>query len=390
MYFKCNLYIFLPNRTIIFQKISILLFFLIIAGVIGCNKDKRNPKKKIGVIGEHHSHNIGNNLLKYAMFVKLKEFGFEPDIIGYLIPENNISFLNKTIKIRIIKNSYKEIKRNDYDLLMVNSDQVWRKGNLFYLDIGFLKFSHNWNIKKFIYGASMGLEFWPFEREENRVLKHLLMEFSGVSVREEGTMRLVESKMNIKPTLVIDPTLLIDRKYYLNIIKDYKNEFNSKDNYIFVYEVEEMSSMKLFIKESIQQLKYKLYNCSSYDKDSIKKFIYGIYNSKAVITNSFHGILFSIIFKKPFVAFNPEKRGNERFNTLKNVYGLQKRIVSKNNQPNISLLTKPFDVDMKIFNELRQRSIDYLKKNLGIEKNGKKIMKKQILQRRLLALFSNI
>jgi len=148
---------------------------LIIANEIGFNKEKRIKKKKIGVIGEHHSQNIGNNLIKYAMFVKLKEFGFEPDIIGYLIPGNNISFLNKTIKIRIIKNSYKEIKRNDYDLLMVNSDQVWRKGNYLYLDIGFLKFSHNWNIQKFIYGASMGLEFWPFEREENRVLKHLLI-----------------------------------------------------------------------------------------------------------------------------------------------------------------------------------------------------------------------
>ena len=251
------------------------------------------------------------------MFVKLKEFGFEPDVIGYLIPGNNISFLNKTIKIRIIRNSYKEIKRNDYDLLMVNSDQVWRKGNYFYLDIGFLKFSHNWDIKRFIYGASMGLDFWAFKKRENCIMKHLLTGFSGVSVREQGTMRLVESNLNIKSTLVIDPTLLIDKKYYLNLIKDYKNEFNSNDNYIFVYEIEEMPSMELFIKESVQELKYKLYNCSIYDKDSIEKFIYGIYNSKAVITNSFHGILFSIIFKKPFVAFNPENRGNERFNTSK-------------------------------------------------------------------------
>jgi len=51
----------------------------------------------------------------------------------------------------------------------------------------------------------------------------VLKEFSGVSVREEGTIRLVEKKLNIKPILVIDPTLLIDKKYYLNLIKDYKN-----------------------------------------------------------------------------------------------------------------------------------------------------------------------
>ena len=203
MHFINNLYIFLSKRTNIFKEISILFFLLIITNGISFNKDQRIQKKRIGVVGEHHSQNIGNNLLKYAIFVKLKEFGFEPDLIGYLIPGNNISFLNKTTKIRLIENSYKEIKRNDYDLLMVSSDQVWRKGNYFYLDIGFLKFSHNWNIKKFIYGASMGLDFWAFERKEDRILKHLLKEFTGVSVREEGTMRLIENKLNIRPILVL-------------------------------------------------------------------------------------------------------------------------------------------------------------------------------------------
>ena len=58
-----------------------LLFFLLIINIGDFNKVKTLPKKvKIGVIGEHHSQNIGNNLLKYAMFVKLKELGFEPQM----------------------------------------------------------------------------------------------------------------------------------------------------------------------------------------------------------------------------------------------------------------------------------------------------------------------
>ena len=84
--------------------------------------------------------------------------------------------------------------------------------------------------------------------------------------------------------------------------------------------------MQSFIKESAETLNYKIYNCTMNDNDYLQKFIYGIYNSKAVITNSFHGIIFSIIFKKPFVAFNPQSRGNERFNTLKSVYGLKKEL----------------------------------------------------------------
>jgi hypothetical protein len=307
------------------------------------------------------------------MFVKLKELGFEPQMIGYLFPQNNISMLNKTINIRIIKSSFREINKTDYDILMVNSDQVWRKGNLFALDIGFLNFSQDWNITKFIYGASLGSEIWKYERNEDIVLKDLLKNFTGVSVRESGTIKLVENHLNITPTLVVDPTLLIDKKYYLDLIKDYKNEFNSNDIYIFVYELGKMLSMELFIQLSVEKLKYKLYRCTTLDKDYLKRFIYGIYNCKAVITNSYHGILFSIIFKKPFVAFNLKYRGNDRFNTLIDVYGLKKRIVSKNNPPNISLLTEPFDVDMKIIDELTMKSIDYLKKNLGIEDNKDEI-----------------
>ena len=193
--------------TNLFRIITLLYFLLIINGR-DFKSDKKSPKKiKIGVIGEHFSQNIGNNLLKYAIFIKLKELGFDPQIIGYLIPGENISELNKTINIRIIKKSYREINRNDYDILMVNSDQVWKHGNLFCFDIGFLKFSFNWNITKFIYGASLGSEIWKYKRNENIILKKLLKEFKGVSVREKGTIKLVKNHLNITPTLVVDPTL---------------------------------------------------------------------------------------------------------------------------------------------------------------------------------------
>jgi len=376
---KYNSFKFLIIKTKLFQLSALLLFFFLLIYGRDFNRDKLMPKKiKIGVIGEHHSQNIGNNLLKYAMFIKLKELGFDPQIIGYLIPGHNISELNKTINIRIIKKSYSEINRNDYDMLMINSDQVWKYGNLFNFDIGFLNFSFSWNITKFIYGASLGSQIWKYKRNEDMVLKELLKKFTGVSVREKGTIELVKNHLNITPTLVVDPTLLIDKKYYLDLIKDYKNEFYSNDNYIFIYKLGNMQPMELFIKKSAKILKYKLYRCTIFDKDYLKRFIYGIYNCKAVITNSYHGILFSIIFKKPFVAFNSKDRGNDRFITLKNVYGLKKRIASEDNQPSISLLTGPFDVDMKIFDELRIKSIIYLKKNLEIKakviNNNEKIL----------------
>ena len=322
------------NSSRLLRTITILFLLLLlnIEDVEDFNKLKIGLKKlKIGVISEHYSQNIGNNLLKYAMFIKLKELGFEPQIVGHLVPGNNISTLKEAINIRIINSSFSEINRNDYDILMVNSDQVWRKGNLFYLDIGFLNFSKNWNITKFIYGASLGSETWNYGRNENIVMKELLKEFKGISVREKGTIKLVEDHFNITPSLVVDPTLLINKQYYLDLIKDYKNEFNSNESFIFIYKLDNMLPMELFIKQSAKKLKYKIYYCTMFNKDYLKRFIYGIYNCKAVVTNSYHGILFSIIFRKPFVAFNPKYRGNDRFITLNDVYGLKKRIVSEEN-----------------------------------------------------------
>ena len=75
-----NSCLFLSIITKLFKVIS-LSFFLLLINIGDFNRVKELPKKiKIGVIGEHHSQNIGNNLLKYAMFVKLKELGFEPQI----------------------------------------------------------------------------------------------------------------------------------------------------------------------------------------------------------------------------------------------------------------------------------------------------------------------
>ena len=128
--------------------------------------------KKIGVIGVNHSQNIGNNLLKYAMSIKLKELGFDPYIIGRKSPNQNIKFLQKYTKLQII-NHFQEIKESKYDILMVNSDQTWRRWDEYFYDIAFLNFSKNWNKPKFIYAASLGLNTWNFTKEDEIIAKNL-------------------------------------------------------------------------------------------------------------------------------------------------------------------------------------------------------------------------
>ena len=149
--------------------------------------------------------------------------GFKPYIIGTRMKNYNISFLNATTNLIVIKNNFKEIKKDDYDILIVNSDQTWRKFDNHFLDYGFLKFAEKWNIKKIVYGASLGYNYWKLSIEEEKIAKELLKNFTGISIREKGSKDLVKKHFGINPEIVLDPTLLIDKKYYLNLIPNIRN-----------------------------------------------------------------------------------------------------------------------------------------------------------------------
>ena len=176
-------------------------------------------KIKIGIIGLPHNCNIGNNLVKYAISVKINELGYKPYIIGaFYLLNDDISFIKKYTNLVIIRN-FSEIKKNDYDILMVNSDQTWRKKYLtIFYDFAFLYFARNWKIYKFIYGASFGSSIWKFSKKDEEIAKSCLKSFKGISVREIGAVNRTKKHLGIEPIFVLDPTFLIDTKYYLNLI----------------------------------------------------------------------------------------------------------------------------------------------------------------------------
>ena len=328
-------------------------------------------KYKFLLIITHH-FNIGNNLVKYSISTKLYELGYIPYIIGayYKNLHYDISFIKNYTNL-IIVNNFSEIKRNDYDILMVNSDQIWRKKYLeIFYDFAFLCFSRNWTIYKFVYGASLGTSKWNFNKTEEDLVKDCLKSFKGISVREKGAVNRVEEHLGFKPVFVLDPTFLIEKKYYINLINDYKDFNFDNKNYIFTYLFSEEKEIKKFINDSAEQLHYKVFRVKQNHKNSVKKFLYGIYNCKAVVTNSYHGTVFSIIFRKPFVTFIYKDGNNERFDSLIEIFGIGNRIMEYNKKPSISLLTEPLNFNNKLFASLRKISINYLKKNLNNFKNN--------------------
>ena len=325
-------------------------------------------KKRVGIIGLRHSQNIGNNLLKYAISVKLKELGVIPYIVGMKVPNDNISFISKVVNLRIIKKRFSEIKSNDYDILMVNSDQTWRNfktKNVF--NIAFLKFARNWNIPKFVYAASLGVKEWGYNKKEEKKAINLLKNFTGISVRESCSIKPIKEHFGFEPTLVLDPTLLIDKKYYLNLIKNFKNDKIIDNTYIFIYTVKNVSTEFIDIMNNVSNI-YKTYLVNIHSINQIEMFIYGIYNCKAVVTNSFHGTIFSIIFNKPFISFTKNISEDVRFLSLIEMFGLGDRIIDRNSKPDYKLFDIPLNINKSLLNSLKTKSINFLKKNLGIAK----------------------
>ena len=328
---------------------------MIIIYIILCKKKfiwRFKIKRRIGICGVLNDQNAGNNLVKFSMFTLLKQYGLDPIIISKTREGNNRDFLDKTVKLIEINKTYSELKEGDYDILMVNSDQTWSPNKIEFLyDYGFLRFSENWTIPKFIYAASMGTDYWLYSKEFDKKAMNLLKKFNGISVREKQLVNLTYEHLGIKPLFVLDPTFLINPKYYLNIIKNYKRNFNFKEKYLFIYQLDENFIISEFIEEAKKKLKYKIFQSNQFEKFSVENFLFGINISQAIITDSFHGTVFSIIFKKPFITFINSSRGSSRFFSLIETFNLKNRIIylDKDKKPEIKLFYILLNYKLKNF-----------------------------------------
>lgn len=332
-------------------------------------QNNNNIGKRIGIIAYHNDNNIGNQLLKYSMNFFLKKIGFNPVLVSLEELKNvNIDFLKKYLEIKEIKNYYTDLNQSDFDFLIVNSDQVWAYNYKRIFEVGFLSFAKNWNITKIVYAASLAYGNWILSKKSINFAKELVKQFSGISLREQNSIELINRYLGIKPILVLDPTFLIDKNDYLEIIKDFNNEIDINKEYLCSYILDKSFHKKAYIKKVISELKYKLITIRLGIKDFIQKFIFSINICKSIITDSYHGTVFSIIFNKPFITFINTKRGNVRFFSLKNIFKLDNRFIYPNRikSIDIQMLRKNPNINKTNFNILKKRSIQFLKENLGL------------------------
>ena len=144
------------------------------------------------------------------MYILLKSFGFIPTLISTKT-NANIYFLKKYLNLREIISFSKDLNERDYDFLVVNSDQVWSCYYDRLLEVGFLSFAYNWTVSKFVYAASLGHDIWKVSDNIKNSAKLLVKQFTGISVREQNSIKIIHKKLGVKPTFVLDPTFLIDK-----------------------------------------------------------------------------------------------------------------------------------------------------------------------------------
>lgn len=363
---------------------------------------------KIGILTLPFNNNYGGYLQAYAMMSVLKQEGHEVELIyrqhnpkkiplsyfiknpikwilgrphGPLYPsiENNLRmrgkllmpFVDKYIAPRT-KPLYSSKQLSDvvctggYDYIVCGSDQLWRPDYVPNIEDFFLSCIKEESPKVFSYAASFGTDNPLYSEEQKRICGASIAQFAAVSLREYSGIDVINRfgwHTKTTPVVVLDPTMLLSYSHYNALIT---KELSKSSGKVFCYVLDESAEAKELELNACSIHKLEPYYVmdpskwkhTSYRMSSIEDWLCGIRDAEFVVTDSFHGTVFSIIFNKPFVVYANKTRGVDRFETLLGHFGLLERM-----NPNDMASLPPIDwtcVNYKL-EELKTNSIKFIK-----------------------------
>jgi len=272
----------------------------------------------------------------------------------------------------------KNFSRNHYDGVIVGSDQTWRPGYSGNIYNYFLDFLEGQGIRKVTYAASFGVERWEFTDEETQRCAILAKEFDAISVRETSGVDLCEEYLNVKAVFVLDPTFLLKKEDYLGLIGErYKKKAGDG---VYTYWLDGNEEKYSAAGKIAKKLNTHIYQCQAkdglnnlksgvlddYTMPPVEDWLASFANAKVVLTDSFHGMVFSIIFEKPFIVVINKDRGAARFESLLCKLGMEDRMVEEPTvisqwQTEKILSNKLINNDL---DEFKRESMDFLTRAL--------------------------
>jgi hypothetical protein len=377
---------------------------------------------KIGILTQPLHNNYGGILQNYALQKTLKDMGHEVWTIdrdfyspGYrkyasIIKRLLLKPINRNAPIRvwptnkeeeIIRQHIKTFIKNNiqttekitstkqlirlhqkyaFDAYIVGSDQVWRPRYSPCLTNYFLDFVESErNVKKIAYAASFGVDDWEFTEEQTRECARLAKQFDAISVREDSAVELCKKYLNVDAVHLLDPTLLLNKEDYLALINSVNTTPSNGDLFVYILDKDEKKTH--IVNEVAKQKNLTPFELLpkqfliETNKNEIEKCIYppieqwlrSFSDAKFIITDSFHGTIFSIIFEKSFIVIGNKKRGISRFNSLLDLLNLRQRKIDEVENIDSSILKGKIDDDRidSLINHLRKKSILFLSKSLS-------------------------
>lgn len=227
--------------------------------------------------------------------------------------------------------SYKKeiLRKYQIDAVVVGSDQVWRPlYNPGCLYDTFLEFASGLKVIKLAYAASFGVDTWEFTAEQTRRCRELIRNFKAVSVREISAVSLCKDHLGSDATPVLDPTLLLSREEYAAVCSSVPV---NTANYVCCYLLDGSFEQKKMIEDFAKQNHLQVVLFSAHDAltYSVEEWLALFRDATCVITDSFHGTVFSIIFQKEFYTLLNSSRGATRFESLLSQFALQSRVVTR-------------------------------------------------------------
>ena len=222
-------------------------------------------------------------------------------------------FQEENINLSPRKMTWEQLLESDYDLLIVGSDVVWNQSKAYINRIKFLDFDNKAMAAKVSYAASFGQNLIP--RANQRAIRKALQKFRSISVRESSAVELLRSIGVEGVVQTADPTLLLSANKW-TLLERIPKEMTISRPYCFVYFLGADAEQKRMIKQACNGLPvvYIPYAAGKKQTDEFpfgdtpvfdcgpEEWLWLIHHAEYIITDSFHGIVFSTIFEKKFLA----------------------------------------------------------------------------------------
>lgn len=219
-----------------------------------------------------------------------------------------------------------------YDCFLVGSDQVFRTE--WVSDNWFLDFVPR-KINKVAVSASFGTDELNCGTGQKRRIAYWLNRFNSLSVRELSGVNLCESISGRKDILqIMDPVFLIERDYYINLINESK--VVEDEPFVISYFRDNSSYVLEEIQKHYREKGVKIINIDN--NTPVVDFLYYFSRCERVITDSFHGMCFSIIFNKNFICLRNVLRGTSRFDSIKEIFQLSSDIFADSDDDLIAMI----------------------------------------------------